>query len=274
MARNYLGNISSIVIGTAMALAVGAAAANAATVSLPEGPLLAIPSPNQRTVAINVDDASNIEAALIRVQYNLSVAIATGVSLTPMTQDCFMESNLSSPTNEVQISLACTTPLTGSGPMFTIDFAGANPGLTNLTFLECQLNEGSPGCQVDHGNLRVSACGLDVDASGGLPNHNTDGTYIFRGIQGLETTVPAFFRSLLPGIPEDDVIQANIDAIWTMLDVDGRGGIDENTDGTYIFRAIQGLETIVPAFFRTLDPTIPSDQAILSNIQAICPSVQ
>ncbi len=270
--QTKMGTPKLLILATA-ALAIAAGTAPAATVSLPEGALLAVPNPNLRTVAIEIDDASTIEGALIRIQYNRSIAVATGVSATAMTSSCLVESNLNNPTNEVQISMACQVPLTGSGPMFTINFAGANPGLTNLTFLACDLNEaGTPPCQVDHGNLRVSTCALDVDADG-TTGANTDGVYIFRGLPPtLQTVVPATFRALLPGITADSVILDNMAAVMPLLDVDSRSGSVANTDGVYIFRALPPtLQTIVPATFRILDPTIPPDSFILNNVNSICP---
>ncbi len=247
----------------------------AASVSLPVGAVLGIPNPNLRTVAIEIDDASGIEAALFRVQYNRSIAVATAVHATSLSDDCFMEVNISAPVNEVQISMACTSTRTGSGPLFTIDFAGANAGESPLTFLECNLNEGSPGCQVSHGDLTVTTCPLNVDASTTVSAvANTDGVYLFRALQSLQTIVPSTFRQLIPGIPEDSVILDNVNALRDagLLDVDNRGGTQGNTDGVYIFRTLPPrLQDIVPSNFRQLDPTIPSDEIIGSTIDALCP---
>ena len=130
---------------------------------------------------------------------------------------------------------------------------------------------------VDVGNLIVvnglrfnQLCGLDVDMSGEV-EANTDGVYIFRRLLGLETVVPATFRILDATIPSDDLIGANIDGLGMQLDVDGSGGDPEAaTDGTYVYRRLLGLETIVPATFRTLDPGIPSDEVISAAVDSIC----
>src|SRR5690606_11177331 len=118
------------------------------------------------------------------------------------------------------------SPRVGSGALFEIDFAGVNPGVSHLTFIECNFNEGSPDCQVSGGNgtLRVTSCALDVDSSGSA-SANTDGVYIFRALPPtLQTIVPTAFRQLLPDIPLDPVILDNVNAVLPLLNVDGIGG--------------------------------------------------
>ncbi len=244
----------------------------AATATLPDGATLVIPNPNVRTVEVGIDDASGIEAALFRIQYNRSIVVAAAVRATSLTDDCFMEVNTTAPVNEVQISMACTSARTGGGPLFEIDFTGVNAGSSPLTFLECNLNEGAPSCQVSNGSLLVTTCALDVDASGSAAA-NTDGVYIFRALPPtLQTIVPTTFRTLIPGIPEDAVILDNVDTVLELLDVDGRNGVQANTDGVYLFRALPPtLQDIVPATFRLLDPTISSDEVIGATVDALCP---
>lgn len=270
--KNKLISHIKCALVAALSAAVLSTAAPAVTASLPSGAVLAVPSPNLRTVEIALDDASGIEAALFRVQYNRGVAIAMAVRPTDLTDQCAMEVNTANPTNEVQISMACTSPLSGSGAVFEIDFAGANPGTSPLTFLECLLNEGGPACQVANGSLLVTTCALDVDASGAAAA-NTDGVYIFRALPPtLQNVVPPAFRQLIPGIPADPVVLGNVNAILPLLDVDDRNGAQGSTDGVYIFRALPPtLQTIVPTTFRQLDPTIPSDGVIGANIDALCP---
>ncbi len=50
------------------------------------------------------------------------------------------------------------------------------------------------------------------------------------------------------------------------LDVDGNGIIQGTTDGTYVFRALAGLQLIVPTTFRMLDPSIASDDDISAAV--------
>ncbi len=259
-----------LAMATALSLSASSAAL-AAAVSLPVGAVLAVPNPNLRTVKLSIDDATGVEAALFRIVYNRGLVVANQVRKTTLTNACAMEVNTSTPNNAVQISMACSNPLVGSGPMFEIDFAGVDSGLSGLA-LECTLNEGSPGCSAVSGTIRVTTCALDVDASGSA-SANTDGVYIFRALPPtLQNVVPPTFRQVFPGIPLDPVILDNVNTVLTLLNVDGRGGSQANTDGVYIFRALPPtLQNIVPPLFRQLDPTIPSDVVIGANIDALCP---
>ncbi len=53
------------------------------------------------------------------------------------------------------------------------------------------------------------------------------------------------------------------------LDVDGNGSIEGSTDGVYVFRALLGLQAVVPATFRSLDPSIAPDSAIAAAVAAL-----
>jgi hypothetical protein len=112
-------------------------------------------------------------------------------------------------------------------------------------------------------------CLLKVDDQGSEPEVATDIVYITRRLLGL-VPVPPSFRVLDPNIPPDAQIAARIDALGNSLDVDGNGKVDVATDIVYIARQLLGLPP-VPASFRALDPSIPSDFAIAANIDALCP---
>jgi hypothetical protein len=71
-------------------------------------------------------------------------------------------------------------------------------------------------------------------------------------------------------IPPDSTVAARIDAIGGASDVDGTGLVDVATDLVYIARRMLGLPPVPPSF-RALDPSIPSDDAIAANIDALCP---
>ena len=53
------------------------------------------------------------------------------------------------------------------------------------------------------------------------------------------------------------------------LDVDGNGTIAAATDGVYVFRALLGLEMVVPESFRALDPSIASDADIATAVSSL-----
>lgn len=74
------------------------------------------------------------------------------------------------------------------------------------------LDPSIPGDLVVGGNVDSMGVGLDVDGDG-FVGAATDGVYIFRRLLGLQTVVPASFRVLLPGIPPDSVVGANVDAL-------------------------------------------------------------
>jgi hypothetical protein len=118
----------------------------------------------------------------------------------------------------------------------------------------------------------MPACLLDVDKNGTLQTA-TDIVYIQRHLSGL-TTVPPSFRNNDPNhtIPPDDTINANIDALQSSLDVDMSGTVQTATDVVYIRRHLSGLTTVPPSF-RNNDPnhTIPPDDTINANIDALCP---
>ena len=93
--------------------------------------------------------------------------------------------------------------------------------------------------------------------------------YIARHLLGL-TPVPASFRTIDPTIPPDSVIVGRIDAAGNPFDVDRSGATQVSTDAVYVARRLLGL-TPVPASFRVLDPTIPSDAVIGGRVDALCP---
>jgi len=53
------------------------------------------------------------------------------------------------------------------------------------------------------------------------------------------------------------------------LDVDVDGAAAAVTDGVYVFRRLLGLGFVVPANFRTLDPSIASDAVVAANVDAM-----
>ncbi len=109
---------------------------------------------------------------------------------------------------------------------------------------------------------------LDVDGDGVI-NASTDGTYVFRALLDLQLIVPATFRALDPSIAPDQELAAAIANLGMSLDVDGDGTATASTDGVYIFRRLLGLQLTVPASFRELDPSIPSDATIDANVDAL-----
>ncbi len=83
--------------------------------------------------------------------------------------------------------------------------------------------------------------------------------------------IPTVTRTATPTVTPTQTPTSSSTATPTVLgggtlDVDGNGIIEGSTDGVYIFRALGGLQLVVPASFRTLDPMIASDVAISTAI--------
>jgi len=150
-------------------------------------------------------------------------------------------------------------------------------GKTDLITNEMLGNGSSPAAE-DKGNLIVvsgarlggQTCPLDVDANG-VVEANTDGVYTYRGLLGLGFVVPPDFRTVDPSIASDETVAANVAAMGDDLDVDEDGTEQAATDGVYVYRRLLGLQNVVPPDFRTVDPTIPSDETIGANVDALCP---
>jgi hypothetical protein len=109
---------------------------------------------------------------------------------------------------------------------------------------------------------------LDVDGNGNI-EAATDGVYVFRALLELQLVVPTSFRALDPAIPSDAAVAAAVAALGARLDVDGNGVVEAATDGVYVFRRLLGLQLVVPAAFRELDPNIPDDATIAANVDAL-----
>jgi uncharacterized repeat protein (TIGR02543 family) len=175
-----------------------------------------------------------------------------------------------------------TDPAPGTTNVFLGDVipitATGNPGYAFLGWTGPVADPNNPSTTVTMNqpqtvtaNFAVAPpCQLDVDGIGTPPaDVATDIVYIARHLLGLPP-VPASFRALDPSISSDGIIAGNIDAIGSGLDVDGNGTVDVATDIVYIARHLVGLPP-VPASFRVLDPSIPSDGIIAGNIDALCP---
>ncbi len=257
-----------------VALALGASPAAAMHVSLPPSAIVGVPEPGANSVEISVDDASGKLGAVFRVQFDAAkVSIEPGdVETIGAADGCALEVNTQSPTNQVRISMACTHPLDGGGPLVRMTFSGDAAGTSPLTFVACQFDEDAPSaCQTSNGQILVTDCALNVDGKGATASGITDGVYIYRALIGLGKVVPDLHRTQDPTIPSDAVIAARVASIAADLNVDGKNGTLGITDGVYVYRHLIGLGKIVPDLHRSQDPTIPSDAIVGANIDASCP---
>ncbi len=146
----------------AMMLAAGTAVA--VEVSLPDDAF--IPAVAQTTVVpVSIADTTGIQGIAVSFTYNATIATATLVQGTTLTSGCLITPNLTT-AGVVTITAACAggLPAGQSGALFNVTFEGDANGVTPLTFATatgvpngCQLNEGTPTCEPNNGQLTVGA---------------------------------------------------------------------------------------------------------------------
>jgi hypothetical protein len=264
-------SLSLIAAMAALALS-GASSAQAIQASLPASAVVRPGGSN--TVAISVDNATGRFGAFFAVRYDPSKVTPGSVVTTGAAAGCPVYINTEDPIDQIRVSMACSTPLQGGGPLAVITFNG-NPGaagISPLTFVACQFDEENPSaCQTSDGEIFVTDCLLNVDGKGGTATGITDGVYVYRALSSLGKVVPDLHRSQDPTIPSDAVIGARVTSIAGLLNVDGKNGTQGITDGVYIYRRLSSLGKVVPDLHRSQDPTIPSDAVIGANVDALCP---
>ncbi len=138
--KAWLRRAARQVLGTLCLLIAAASPGVAATLSLPSD--AGAPPAQSTLVPIVVDDATGIVSADITITYNASVAIATGVMLTPLSTGHTLVANIMAP-GLIRIALFGPAPLAGSGNLLNIAFTSVGPlnSQTPLTFGLVSLNE-------------------------------------------------------------------------------------------------------------------------------------
>ena len=133
-------------------------------------------SPNVTVVVpVNASDLTGlgVVSADLKILYDSTVVVAQSVSAGSLTGSCTVNANLGV-TNQVLISVFCTSPLSGSGSLAQITFqVNGLTGTTSPVHLQsATLNEGSPStCPVDGS---VSSCGAQEFCDG--RDNDCDGT--------------------------------------------------------------------------------------------------
>ena len=168
------------VVGALAFLLTTASAAEAVPVSLPVNAV--INSVGQTTVVdITIGSVSNVEGLGLSLTYSEAVADVMNVQAVqrgPLTQNCDSSViNIADP-GRVTITAACfSTPVAGSGTLFSVTFTGIGNGVSPLTFSTfivmgeilipngCLLNEGVPSCEPMNGQLTVGVVGPTSTAS-------------------------------------------------------------------------------------------------------------
>jgi hypothetical protein len=159
-ARTYVG------LGLVAALAIvgSRSAASAVAVSLPGNAVISMAG-QTTTVAMTIGTVSNLEAVAVSVTYTESIVDVlntTDVQRGALVNGCNNPVvNIMVP-GRVTITMACTTPVSGSGTLFNITFTGIANGVSPLAFSAtsevpngCQLNEGNPTCESSDGQITV-----------------------------------------------------------------------------------------------------------------------
>lgn len=143
--------VTALVLGSA-------AAAVAVPVTLPNNAVIASVG-GTTVVTMSIGTVSNLEAAAVSFTFTNSIVTipsVASVQLGSVVSTCNTPVvNLTTP-GRATITLACTTPVSGSGSLFTITFHGEANGVSPLLFSAtqdipggCLLNEGTPTCETN-----------------------------------------------------------------------------------------------------------------------------
>jgi len=190
----------------------GAVPCRGATLTLPAG--AGAPPGAATSVALHIDDASGILGVFIQIAYDPSVALATGLTTTPLSSGQSLTVNLSPP-GTIRISLFGTAPLGGGGDLLSIAFNSVGP-LDSTTILDLQfaeLNEGEiPATLVDghycvqNAVAEVRALSLGPGAGGTAMVWAPDPAALFYNLYRGERADLSDLVCLLGGIPDPQAI--------------------------------------------------------------------
>lgn len=153
------------VSGIVLAMLLAATTASAVEVSLPDDALIpqVNPVPQTTVVPVSIASTTGIQGIAVSFTYNSTIATATLVQGTTLTSGCLITPNLTTP-GVVTITAACAggLPAGQSGAIFNVTFQAVANGVTALDFAAaigvpdgCQLNEGTPSCEPNDGQLTV-----------------------------------------------------------------------------------------------------------------------
>ncbi|MCU0230892.1 MAG: cohesin domain-containing protein [Acidobacteria bacterium] len=171
----------------ALLLAASASASAAATARLPA----ARGATNTDVVVpIRLDSADGVTAMDFSLDYDASVAQATGVYRTTYTQSYSLSSSLSTP-GRVSLSLSAGLPLTGSGEVAWIVFRlQAAAGQSGLSWFSCSINGGTLPCSTQNGTLTIATANAIVsvpDGAGGGPGTTLTVPISATNVNGVES---------------------------------------------------------------------------------------
>jgi hypothetical protein len=124
-------------------------------------------------LAVSIDDAIGLEGADITISYDpVSLSIAAQPQATTLSANCLLASNYATP-GLVHVSLACSHPLVGGGPLLTLAVQPQRTGTSVVEISRCELNEQSMPCNVKPGSVFVQPEGqpASVNPSSTVAGH-------------------------------------------------------------------------------------------------------
>lgn len=150
-------------VGFVGVLVAAAVAPTYAVFSLPDE---IVTDCSSTVVNISTTDAEGTLGFDIDVSFESAMVTVDSVSLDgTLTAGCQHAYN-ETEADVVRISIACTTPINGSGVIAKVTFVPVSEGSTDLSFVECDLDEDPCSATVD-GSLTVSGCpSIDLSNSG------------------------------------------------------------------------------------------------------------
>lgn len=222
MVRSRKCSVEAVVGALVFLLTTASAAVGQGVpVSLPANAV--INSIGQTTVVnITIGSVTNVEGLALSFVYNEAIAdvmTAGNVARGPLTQNCDSAViNVSDP-GRLTITAACfSTPVSGSGTLFSVTFTGTGNGSTPLTFSTfvvmgedlipngCLLNEGTPACMPMNGNLTVGVVG---------PTSTTTATRSLTPTRTATNTVPPINTGTATNTPISTATRTNTVALAT-----------------------------------------------------------
>jgi hypothetical protein len=130
---------SAVVMGLLLGLGMGSA--RAATLTVGSATVDGVGA--TASIPLNVDDAAGIESADLTISYPTSIVSPLAPTVTAMTANCLVSSNLAGP-GVMRVALACGEAPTGSGALLNLPVQGvAAGGPLPATLDACSLVEDS-----------------------------------------------------------------------------------------------------------------------------------
>jgi hypothetical protein len=139
-------------------------------ITLPEN--LSLDAGAQASATLQVTGAAGLMTFTLEMAYDVAVIEATAVKATPLTANCGLASDFSTP-GRVGVIGTCTTPLTADGPLLDLSLTGvSNCGASGpLSIDTCLLDGGTVPCQAGGSQVTVncSVSGRISYYSNGMP---------------------------------------------------------------------------------------------------------